>query len=350
MSIFDRLTDTSQYTGAHSGRFDADGKGRGIKGRTDSTEATAAGGLAGLANRRAADGRGRRAELLDEGAGRPAASRRKKKTRSPEGGHQQRARSPPPPELRALSAGEEAMLESFRRGGAQQFDLEERDADGRTPLHVVAEAGYVEVCRMFLGMGADIDALDGAEGAPPLLLAVRSGRTAVVGLLLAKGADVTLSSSDGTNALMAAAATGHADLLSMLADATSRAYAGEAVPRSSFRAVSAASSEQDPEEAYDGGRYDARVEEAAAPAAEEYEEYMDENQISEIPRRVEKALEKLVGADAVLERVLQTFSQSDPSSDRTNGEFALNPEQFSKGCSHFSSNFQLNPLVRLAVL
>ena len=58
MSVFGKLTDTSQYTGAHAKRFDAGGKGRGIKGRTDSTEATAARGLAGLANRKAANARG----------------------------------------------------------------------------------------------------------------------------------------------------------------------------------------------------------------------------------------------------------------------------------------------------
>jgi hypothetical protein len=32
-NIFDRLTDTSQYTGAHKHRFDADGRGRGLAGR-----------------------------------------------------------------------------------------------------------------------------------------------------------------------------------------------------------------------------------------------------------------------------------------------------------------------------
>merc|ERR1712127_389119 len=32
-SIFDRLTDSSQYTGSHQHRFDANGKGRGLAGR-----------------------------------------------------------------------------------------------------------------------------------------------------------------------------------------------------------------------------------------------------------------------------------------------------------------------------
>ena len=38
MSIFDKLTDTSQYTGSHKNRFDADGKGRGKEGRADTVQ------------------------------------------------------------------------------------------------------------------------------------------------------------------------------------------------------------------------------------------------------------------------------------------------------------------------
>jgi len=34
----DRLTDTSQYTGSHKERFDADGKGKGIEGRENVTD------------------------------------------------------------------------------------------------------------------------------------------------------------------------------------------------------------------------------------------------------------------------------------------------------------------------
>ena len=38
MSIFDKLTDTSQYTGSHKNRFDSTGRGRGIEGRVDRVE------------------------------------------------------------------------------------------------------------------------------------------------------------------------------------------------------------------------------------------------------------------------------------------------------------------------
>ena len=36
-NIFDKLTDPKLYTGAHKERFDKDGKGKGLAGRTDNT-------------------------------------------------------------------------------------------------------------------------------------------------------------------------------------------------------------------------------------------------------------------------------------------------------------------------
>jgi hypothetical protein len=38
MSVFEKLTDPSQYTGTHKQRFDANGKGRGIDGRENRVE------------------------------------------------------------------------------------------------------------------------------------------------------------------------------------------------------------------------------------------------------------------------------------------------------------------------
>jgi hypothetical protein len=36
-SVYDRLTDSKQYTGTHKHRFDADGKGRGVAGRDNAS-------------------------------------------------------------------------------------------------------------------------------------------------------------------------------------------------------------------------------------------------------------------------------------------------------------------------
>ncbi|XP_048489452.1 tubulin polymerization-promoting protein homolog [Plutella xylostella] len=38
--VVDRMTDTTKYTGTHKERFDKDGKGRGIEGRSDQKEDT----------------------------------------------------------------------------------------------------------------------------------------------------------------------------------------------------------------------------------------------------------------------------------------------------------------------
>jgi len=50
-SIFDRLTDTSLYTGAHKARFGADGKGRGLQGRDGGINQNPTASLANLTRR-----------------------------------------------------------------------------------------------------------------------------------------------------------------------------------------------------------------------------------------------------------------------------------------------------------
>ena len=52
-SIYDKLTDTGQYTGAHRLRFDRNGKGKGAAGRTYAHEQVRHAGFAGIMNRKA---------------------------------------------------------------------------------------------------------------------------------------------------------------------------------------------------------------------------------------------------------------------------------------------------------
>ncbi|GAA2873773.1 hypothetical protein GCM10010517_34350 [Streptosporangium fragile] len=57
-----------------------------------------------------------------------------------------------------------------------------------TPLHQAAQEGAVQVIKLLLAAGAEVDAVD-ADGATPLWEAVRHGRDEAVKLLLAAGAD-----------------------------------------------------------------------------------------------------------------------------------------------------------------
>ena len=78
-----------------------------------------------------------------------------------------------------------------------------------TLLHEAAATGDVELVGYLLDHGAEIDMRAELDGSTPLHLAARQGRTAVVRLLLAKGADVAARAIGGLMPLHMAAATGH---------------------------------------------------------------------------------------------------------------------------------------------
>jgi ankyrin repeat protein len=77
--------------------------------------------------------------------------------------------------------------------------VNERDAEGRTALHVAAQRGHVEVVTALVQMGADKEAAN-AVGARPLHWAAMSGQLEVVRLLLQLGADWDATMHDGTTA------------------------------------------------------------------------------------------------------------------------------------------------------
>ncbi len=68
-----------------------------------------------------------------------------------------------------------------------ETDLNARDADGRTPLHVSCITGNREVAQLLITQSADINAQD-KYGETPLHLSARNGRTDLVTLLLAQPA------------------------------------------------------------------------------------------------------------------------------------------------------------------
>ena len=83
---------------------------------------------------------------------------------------------------------------------------EERERD---PLHDAARRGRVDLLRQQIARGVDVDCLDKWGDETPLFEASCRGHTACVEALIAAGADVHRSESNGITPLRAAAQSGH---------------------------------------------------------------------------------------------------------------------------------------------
>ena len=82
-------------------------------------------------------------------------------------------------------------------------DPDVRDDERNTPLHVAAGKGDADMMAALLDGGADVEARE-VDGATPLFFAVLSGRLAAVRLLLSRGADASATRAEGGTPLDAA--------------------------------------------------------------------------------------------------------------------------------------------------
>ncbi|XP_072325117.1 uncharacterized protein bcl3 isoform X2 [Scyliorhinus torazame] len=107
-------------------------------------------------------------------------------------------------------------LQSLLASGQERIDLEIRNYDGYTPLHVAINSRNKGIATHLLDQGADVDAVDIKSGRTPLVHAAESNYMDMVNLLLEHGANVNLQTYSGNTALHSSSGRGLMEIVKVL--------------------------------------------------------------------------------------------------------------------------------------
>ncbi|XP_071142131.1 ankyrin repeat domain-containing protein 6-like [Mytilus edulis] len=88
---------------------------------------------------------------------------------------------------------------------------------GRTALMWAAIGGHLEICRLLIDTGCQID-ITNVEGWTALMSAARWGRLEICRLLIDRGCKIDITDGSGRTALMLAALYGHLEICKLLID------------------------------------------------------------------------------------------------------------------------------------
>jgi len=124
--------------------------------------------------------------------------------------------SSPPTDPPLLQAADQGDLEKVRQLLDSGVAVSTHSDNGLNALNWAAYSGHVDIARLLLERGIDVDSNKNTPGWSPLMNASNEGYIDVVELLLAKGARLDLASKDGWLALDFAAAKQHLDVVKAL--------------------------------------------------------------------------------------------------------------------------------------
>ena len=109
--------------------------------------------------------------------------------------------------MKLREAIREGDIEAVQQHLAAGADVNAKDEEGLTPLHLAASWGHKEIAELLIDNGADVNAKDDGGWVPLSRAAMRAGISGyrghkeIVELLIAKGADVNMKDEDGKTPL-----------------------------------------------------------------------------------------------------------------------------------------------------
>ena len=98
--------------------------------------------------------------------------------------------------MKLREAIREGDIEAVQQHLVAGADVNAKDEEGLTPLHLAASWGHKEVAELLIDNGADVNVKSGF-GQPPLRWAAGNEGSQVAELLIAKGADVNAKDDNG---------------------------------------------------------------------------------------------------------------------------------------------------------
>ncbi len=120
----------------------------------------------------------------------------------------------------ATKAGDCSAVEAFIKKGAdlhlyEGIALHQHDNDENTPLHVSAYHGYLDIVKLLIASGSEVN-FRNRRKQTPLHLAVLNGHVEVIKYLLDKGADINTVENEGGSPISWAAYTGQSKIVKLL--------------------------------------------------------------------------------------------------------------------------------------
>jgi len=101
---------------------------------------------------------------------------------------------------------------------AKHADVNAAQGDGMTALHWAASRDDLEMARLLIQAGANVNAITRLNAVTPLMMACKQAGAALIEMLLKAGANANAVEESGTTPLMLAAASGSADAVKDLLD------------------------------------------------------------------------------------------------------------------------------------